>query len=99
MFKLIVGISKFFYIIAHHCFSFLHNYFHPIKLFSDLYLAKFLDISTKSFFSVYSDGNEKHMTRTAKTMINPSEKLLSNFIGASSLSKTKSLSAPGISIG
>jgi len=30
----------------------LHNYFDGLtKLFSDLYLAKFLDISTKSFFS------------------------------------------------
>jgi len=48
---------------------------------------------------VYNDGNEKYMTRTAKTMINPLEKLLSNSIGGSSLSKTKSLSAPGISIG
>jgi len=31
--------------------SFLHNYFDGLtKLFSDLYLAKFLDISAKSFF-------------------------------------------------
>jgi len=29
----------------------LHNYFNdPTKLFSDLYLAKFLDVSVKSFF-------------------------------------------------
>jgi hypothetical protein len=29
-----------------------HNYFDgPIKLFSDLYPAKYLDISTKLFFS------------------------------------------------
>jgi len=34
------------------CLSFLHNYFHgSTKLFSDLYLAKFLDTSVKSFFS------------------------------------------------
>jgi len=32
--------------------SVIHNYFNgPTKLFSDLYLAKFLDISTKLFFS------------------------------------------------
>jgi len=31
--------------------SVLHNYFDgPIKLFSNLYLAKFLDFSAKSFF-------------------------------------------------
>jgi len=31
--------------------SVLHNYFDgPTKLFSDLYLAKFLDSSAKSFF-------------------------------------------------
>jgi len=30
--------------------SILHNYFHsPIKLFSELYLAKFLDISANFF--------------------------------------------------
>jgi len=34
--------------------NFLHNYLDgPIKLFSDLYLAKFLDTSAKSFFRVY----------------------------------------------
>jgi len=33
------------------CLSILHNYFNePIKLFSDLYAAKFLDTSTKPFF-------------------------------------------------
>jgi len=31
--------------------SIIHNYFNGPKLFSDLYLAKFLDISTKLFFS------------------------------------------------
>jgi len=32
--------------------SILHNYFDdPIRLFSHLYLARFLDISTKPFFS------------------------------------------------
>ena len=32
--------------------SILHNYFDdPTKLFSDLYLAKFLDTSENSFFS------------------------------------------------
>jgi len=36
----------------------LHNYFDsPTKLFSDLYLAKFLDTSAKSFFScIHSIG-------------------------------------------
>jgi len=33
--------------------SILHNYFDsPIKLFTHLYLAKFLDTSVKSFFSM-----------------------------------------------
>jgi len=32
------------------CLSILHNYFDGLKLFSDLYLVKFLDISAKSFF-------------------------------------------------
>jgi len=31
--------------------SYLHNYFdYPTKLFSELYVAKFLDMSIKSFF-------------------------------------------------
>jgi len=30
--------------------SALHNYFNGTKLFSDLYLAKFLDTSAKPFF-------------------------------------------------
>jgi len=34
--------------------SVLHNYFDDLtKLFSDLYLAKFLDSSAKSFFRVW----------------------------------------------
>jgi len=38
----------------HHCSSFLsvlHDYFNDPKLFSDLYLIKFFNISAKSFFS------------------------------------------------
>jgi len=32
-----------------------YNYFDgPTKLFSDLYLAKFLDTSEKSFFAIYN---------------------------------------------
>jgi len=30
--------------------GFLHNNFDDLKLFSDLYLVKFLDTSVKSFF-------------------------------------------------
>jgi len=33
----------------------LYNHFGPTKLFSDLYLAKFLDILVKPFFSWYFD--------------------------------------------
>jgi len=37
------------------CLSVLHNYFDdPTKLFSDLYLAKFLDTSAKLFLSFVS---------------------------------------------
>jgi len=50
--------------------SFLHNYFDGLtKLFSNLYLAKFLDISAKSFFScTHSDffilyANKQDLTR------------------------------------
>jgi len=42
---------KNFGILATNLRSVLHNYFNsPTKLFSDLYLAKFLDILAKSFF-------------------------------------------------
>jgi len=41
---------------AYRAWVFLYNYFNsPTKLFSDLYLAKFLDISVKSFFSCDDD--------------------------------------------
>jgi len=37
----------------------LHNYFDsPTKLFSDLYLAKFLDISAKLFFPCMHEKND-----------------------------------------
>jgi len=40
--------------LCHQRLSILYNYFDgPTKLFSDLYLAKFLNISTKSFSSMY----------------------------------------------
>jgi len=39
------------------CLNFLHNYFGgPTKLFSDLYLLQFLDISAKSFFPCIYDN-------------------------------------------
>jgi len=38
--------------------SFLHNYFDSPTKFSNMYLAKFLDITTKSFFP-----NEKVITK------------------------------------
>jgi len=39
-------------LFAASCLNFLHNYFIPTKLFSDLYPPKFLNISTKSFFRI-----------------------------------------------
>jgi len=39
------------FLLCHSRLSVLHNYFDcPTKLFSDLYLAKFLDTSTKPSF-------------------------------------------------
>jgi len=50
MFKLIARVLKLFQ-LCHQCLSILHYYFDgPTKLFSDLYLAKFLNTSAKSFF-------------------------------------------------
>jgi len=40
--------------------SFLHNYFDGPAKFSDLYLAKFLDISAKSFLPCRSDKREEY---------------------------------------
>jgi len=40
--------------------SVLHNYFNDLtKLFSDLYLVKFLDTSAKSFFSCTCANDEQ----------------------------------------
>jgi len=51
MLKLVARMSKFFAAFSLHLNS-LRNYFDgPTKLFSDLYVVKFLDTSAKPFFS------------------------------------------------
>jgi len=51
MLKLVARMSNFFAVFALHLSS-LRNYFNgPTKLFSDLYVVKFLDTSAKLFFS------------------------------------------------
>jgi len=53
MFKLVARILKLFQ-LCHQRLSILYYYFDaPTKLFSDLYLAKFLNTSAKSFFRVW----------------------------------------------
>jgi len=65
MFKLVAKISKFFAALL--ILLKRSNYFDSLtKLFSDLYLPKFLDTSTKMFFSMYAQKNdEKKMIKIA----------------------------------
>jgi len=45
----------------------LHNYFDSIKLFSNLYLVKFLDISAISFFPYNLSNSEFDWTHSMRT--------------------------------
>lgn len=60
MLKLDARTSKFF-AAKSLCLSALHNYYNaPTKLFADLYLAKFVDISAKSSFP-YNNAKKKYI--------------------------------------